>query len=128
MLEAGDLLEQSEGRWTLMLEAGDLVEQAEGRWTLHKTPIKMVQQTCLVVPNERRQAGKPSILQSFSELSDPDSLVEIVFETNPESQTQLAPTRKMPSDRMLCLFCAFLESQDSYPELTPVVLGRLRHR
>ena len=74
-----------ESRWidkSLANLTGDYIRRLEGRFT--------------------SGAGKPSVLQSFSELNDPYSLVETVIRTYPESQTQLINAQDVQYFLRLC--------------------------
>ncbi|KAL8885952.1 MAG: hypothetical protein Q9215_006270 [Flavoplaca cf. flavocitrina] len=74
-----------ESRWidkSLANLTGDYIRRLEGRFT--------------------SGAGKPSVLQSFSELNDPYPLVETVVKTYPESQTQLINAQDVQYFLRLC--------------------------
>lgn len=74
-----------ESRWidkSLANLTGDYIRRMEGRFT--------------------SGAGKPSVLQSFSELNDPYPLVETVIKTYPESQTQLINAQDVQYFLRLC--------------------------
>ncbi|KAL9037670.1 MAG: hypothetical protein Q9180_003588, partial [Flavoplaca navasiana] len=74
-----------EARWidkSLANLTGDYIRRLEGRFT--------------------SGAGKPSVLQSFSELNDPYPLVETVTKTYPESQTQLINAQDVQYFLRLC--------------------------
>ncbi|CAO1598650.1 beta subunit of fatty acid synthetase [Xanthoria calcicola] len=74
-----------ESRWidrSLANLTGDFIRRLEGRFT--------------------SGAGKPSILQSFSELNDPYPLVDTVIRTYPESQTQLINAQDVQYFLRLC--------------------------
>ena len=74
-----------ESRWidrSLANLTGDFIRRLEERFT--PTP------------------GKPSILQSYSELNDPYPFIETVFKTYPESQTQLISAQDVQYFLRLC--------------------------
>ncbi|KAL8701009.1 MAG: hypothetical protein Q9224_000701 [Gallowayella concinna] len=74
-----------ESRWidrSLANLTGDFIRRLEGRFT--------------------SGAGKPSVLQSFSELNDPYPFVETVIKTYPESQTQLISAQDVQYFLRLC--------------------------
>ncbi|KAL8812479.1 MAG: hypothetical protein Q9223_000999 [Gallowayella weberi] len=74
-----------ESRWidrSLASLTGDFIRRLEGRFA--------------------SGAGKPSVLQSFSELNDPYPFVETVIKTYPESQTQLISAQDVQYFLLLC--------------------------